>query len=107
MLWADETAEVLHNGTYTPGAAAPKGQIPCYDPSTMQFLGHAKAMTPAEVGVLNRPGRGKSADTCGAVAGLRTCRLQVIGRGVDHSRAAGCCRPVMEGSEGDCVQVVE
>lgn len=38
-----------HPSTYTPGAAAPKGQIPCYDPSTMQFLGHAKAMTPAEV----------------------------------------------------------
>jgi len=40
---------VLSTGTYTPGTAAPKGQIPCYDPSTMQFLGCVKAMTPAEV----------------------------------------------------------
>ncbi len=27
----------------------PKGKIPCYDPATMQYLGDAKAMTPAEV----------------------------------------------------------
>lgn len=38
--------------TYTPGASAPRqGSIPCYDPSTMQLLGHTKAMTPAEVRV--------------------------------------------------------
>lgn len=37
------------SSTYSPGSAAPKGQIPCYDPSTMQFLGYAKAMTPAQV----------------------------------------------------------
>lgn len=48
-LNADESAEVLSKETYTPGTAAPKGQIPCYDPSTMQFLGYTKAMTPAEV----------------------------------------------------------
>lgn len=46
----DEAAEVLVKESFTPGAAAPpKGQIPCYDPSTMQLLGHTKAMTPAEV----------------------------------------------------------
>jgi hypothetical protein len=51
MLNADEAAEVLDKETYTPGPAPPKGQIPCYDPSTMQLLGHTKAMTPAEVSV--------------------------------------------------------
>lgn len=49
MVLADESAEVLDKETYLPGSTAPKGQIPCYDPSTMQFLGHIKAMTPAEV----------------------------------------------------------
>lgn len=40
---------MLHAETYIPGTTALKGQVPCYDPSTMQFLGHTKAMTPAEV----------------------------------------------------------
>ncbi|KAF8061097.1 ALDH22A1 [Scenedesmus sp. PABB004] len=48
-LTPDEAAEALDAPTYVPGTPAPKGSIPCYDPSTMQLLGHAKAMTPAEV----------------------------------------------------------
>lgn len=47
---SDEAAEVLGTEVYRPGAAPlPKDRIPCYDPSTMQLLGYAKAMTPAEV----------------------------------------------------------
>lgn len=51
LTTTDEAADGdLQKETYNPAAAAPpKGQIPCYDPSTMQLLGHTKAMTPAEV----------------------------------------------------------
>eukprot|EP00879_Flechtneria_rotunda_P025534 GHRR01027136.1.p1 GENE.GHRR01027136.1~~GHRR01027136.1.p1 ORF type:complete len:614 (+),score=214.33 GHRR01027136.1:630-2471(+) len=45
----DEAAEVLQAEMYIPTGQVPKDKIPCYDPSTMQFLGYTKAMTPAEV----------------------------------------------------------
>ena len=32
-----------------PGKEKKQSGIPCYDPSTMQHLGYAKAMTPQEV----------------------------------------------------------
>lgn len=48
--FADEATEQLTAETYTPTAEMPKDKIPCYDPSTMHFLGYAKAMTPTEVG---------------------------------------------------------
>jgi hypothetical protein len=34
---------------YVPGKEKKQSGIPCYDPSTMQHLGYAKAMTPQEV----------------------------------------------------------
>jgi hypothetical protein len=48
---ADEAAEGQLQGAeqYTPTTQLPKDKIPCYDPSSMQFLGYAKAMSPAEV----------------------------------------------------------
>jgi hypothetical protein len=51
---AEEAAKVLEGAeTFQPSAAPwPKDRIPCYDPSTMQLLGYAKAMTPAEVCVV-------------------------------------------------------
>ena len=46
----DEAAEVVAGQRYVPSAPPPKDKIPCYDPSTMQLLGYAKAMSAAEVG---------------------------------------------------------
>ena len=48
-LKQQELAEELDAPEYSPPKTLPKDKIPCYDPGTMQFLGHAKAMTPAEV----------------------------------------------------------
>uniref|UniRef100_A0A383W5Q6 Aldehyde dehydrogenase domain-containing protein n=1 Tax=Tetradesmus obliquus TaxID=3088 RepID=A0A383W5Q6_TETOB len=45
-----EASEQLQGAElYTPTTQLPKDKIPCYDPSSMQFLGYAKAMSPAEV----------------------------------------------------------
>jgi hypothetical protein len=49
-LKQEELAEELDAPIYTPPKSLPKDKIPCYDPGTMQLLGHAKAMTPEEVG---------------------------------------------------------
>jgi hypothetical protein len=47
---AEEAAEQLQGAElYTPTTQLPKDKIPCYDPSSMKFLGNAKAMSPAEV----------------------------------------------------------
>jgi len=48
-LKQEELAEELDAPQYSPPKTLPKDKIPCYDPGTMQLLGHAKAMTPAEV----------------------------------------------------------
>eukprot|EP00882_Tetradesmus_deserticola_P031629 GHRQ01035776.1.p2 GENE.GHRQ01035776.1~~GHRQ01035776.1.p2 ORF type:complete len:179 (+),score=67.65 GHRQ01035776.1:181-717(+) len=46
---AEEASEQLQDAElYTPALQLP-GKIPCYDPSSMQLLGYAKAMTPTEV----------------------------------------------------------
>ena len=73
----DEAAEELSAEKYKPsGKAPPKGKIACYDPSTMQLLGYAKAMTPAEVGF-----------RCGLCVG-RVCVLDVAGHACTHRRGA-------------------
>lgn len=50
-LTPEELAEGELDGAakYSPPKSLPKDKIPCYDPGTMQFLGHVKAMTPDEV----------------------------------------------------------
>jgi hypothetical protein len=45
----DELADELDAAIYSPPKSMPKDKVPCYDPATMQFLGHARAMTPDEV----------------------------------------------------------
>jgi hypothetical protein len=42
---------------YVPGKDTKKSGIPCYDPSTMQLLGYAKAMTPQEVNAFLHTGK--------------------------------------------------
>lgn len=44
-----EAADVLDTPTFDPKQKVDKDVIPCYDPATMQLLGHMPAMSTAEV----------------------------------------------------------
>lgn len=67
-LTAQELADKLDAPLYTPPKALPKDKIPCYDPGTMQLLGHAKAMTPEEV-----RGRGRARERVQRVLRAARC----------------------------------
>ncbi|GFR39785.1 hypothetical protein Agub_g270 [Astrephomene gubernaculifera] len=44
-----EAKDTIVAAKYTPGQPVDKDVVPCYDPSTMQLLGHVPAMSAAEV----------------------------------------------------------
>lgn len=79
LAWrADEAAEALDAPSYVPGPL-PKDRIPCYDPSTMQLLGYAPAMTPAEV------------RAAGAQLYASRCRASSRQQGRSTSVTRNCC----------------
>jgi hypothetical protein len=47
---AAESKDVISAPTYNSKGPVDKDVVPCYDPSTMQLLGHVPAMSPAQVG---------------------------------------------------------
>lgn len=46
---ADETEDVIDAEVYDPSKHKSEGTIPCFDPSTMKYLGTMPAMTAKEV----------------------------------------------------------
>jgi hypothetical protein len=45
-----ELEDVINATKYDPSKPVDKDVVPCYDPATMQMLGHVPAMSAAEVG---------------------------------------------------------
>ena len=47
---AAEAEDIINAVKYDPSKPCDKDVVPCYDPATMQLLGHVPAMSAREVG---------------------------------------------------------